>query len=51
MSSARSDDFTGATPNYAWGAGKLDAAGAFACASAAPDVDAVPGANVACYWY
>ena len=51
MSTARADAFTGATPNYAWGAGKLDAAGAFACASAGADVDGVPGANVTSYWY
>jgi subtilisin family serine protease len=50
-SSARADSFTGTTPNYAWGAGKLDAAGAFACAWAAPDGDAMPGANVTFYWY
>ena len=51
MSTARADAFTGATPNYAWGAGKLDAAGAFECASAGADVDGVPGANVTNYWY
>lgn len=32
-SSARSDAFTGATPNNAWGAGKLDVQAAFACAA------------------
>ncbi|NUT48599.1 MAG: S8 family serine peptidase [Saccharothrix sp.] len=31
MSSARSDAFTGTTPNNAWGAGKLDAQAAFRC--------------------
>ena len=32
MSTARSDGNTGATPNNAWGAGKLDVQAAFACA-------------------
>jgi hypothetical protein len=36
ISSARSDANTGATPNNAWGAGKLDVQAAFACA--APEI-------------
>ena len=51
MSTARADAFTGATPNHAWGAGKLDAADAFGCAGAAADVEGLPGANVTYYWY
>lgn len=35
-STARSDAFTGTTPNNAWGAGKLDADQAFACARPRP---------------
>ena len=50
MSTARADAFTGATPNHAWGAGKLDAAEAFGCSGAA-DVEGLPGANVTYYWY
>lgn len=36
ISSARTDANTGATPNNAWGAGKLDVQAAFACAAPRP---------------
>jgi subtilisin family serine protease len=58
---ARSDSFTGTTPNNAWGAGKLDTEAAFACAQPAgppPEgveeelaTDAKTGAGSTAYWY
>lgn len=42
ISSARSDGNTGATPNNAWGAGKLDVQAAFACAAPRPPRTLLP---------